>query len=260
MVMDHGGEHFETQADLEVHQMPYLTNKETTTLMFVSIPMLRGLLVGKEAAEYSAKEREAIKADLDLPRMPRGGHFGRSMAELLTNYVQAMTTYDKQESQRKQGGGFLKRSMETMKSAVIQQRRKLVIVFTMADVIINELPPRLRDYIIMDDTWDTLFDGRSRTQFDVTYMEKYMDRMQKVSDYIRDWLLSDLNDIGGDQFVKSLESHNIEARYTLVSSLGHNEVSMQDNIRGEVARGMKIAPKRVLDPFFWLLEYQKFGT
>ncbi|MBZ0297954.1 MAG: hypothetical protein K8L99_35705 [Anaerolineae bacterium] len=257
MVMDHAGEHFETQADLEVHHMPYLTNKNTATLMVVSIPRLRGTLIGKEAAEYRQLELQSIKQDLEVPALPRGEHFGRSMDELLTNYIQAMITYDKQEAVRNQGGGLLQRGKQIYDK--IRQRRKLVVVLTMADAMIQDLPPRLSDYLVNDDTWDILFDRRYTEAFDSTYMEKYMARMRKVSDAIRDWLWHDMRDIGGDQFVKSLESQNIEARFTLVSSLGHNEVSLREEIHGQPSRGMKVAPKRVLDPFFWLLEYQKFS-
>jgi len=48
--------------------------------------------------------------------------------------------------------------------------------------------------------------------------------------------------------VKLIEDTNIEARYTVISSLG------QDVSRDDAA--VYINPRRVIDPFLWALEFQ----
>lgn len=259
VMMDHAGERFDYLEEFESHEIPFLTHKDTTTMMFLSIPLLRGELVGSAAAELKEQQREAQREGLEPPKR-KSEHFGRSLDELLTIYIQAMITHDKHEMQRNQPSGLFGRAREAIKNAVIQSRRKLVIVLTMSDVFINDLPANLRDYLLLDDMWDRVFDfQRSKTgtqELNVEYMEKYMGRMEKVSEAIRDWLYNDLRDIGGAEFVKSIEGNNIEARYTIVSSLGHNEVSLPRRMKQN--GGTKIAPKRVLDPFFWILEYQKY--
>jgi len=257
VMMDHAGERFDYLEEFESHEIPFLTHKDTTTLLFLSVPLLRGELVGRAAAELKAEQMEAMREGLDIPKR-KSEHFGRSMDELLTIYIQAMVVHDKHEMQRNQPSSFFGRAREAIK-AVIQSRRKLVVVLTMADVFLNDLPANLRDYLILDDMWDRVFDfqGAKGTQgLDVDYMEKYMSRMTKVSDALRDWIFNDLRDIGGAEFIKSIENNNIEARYTMVSALGHNEVSLPHRMQQNI--GTKIAPKRVLDPLFWILEYQKF--
>lgn len=259
IMMDHAGERFDYLEEFEAHEIPFLTHKDTTTMMFLSVPLLRGELVGAAAAELKEAQREALRSGENPPKR-KSEHFGRSMDELLTIYIQAMITHDKHEMQRNQPTSLFGRAREAIKNAVIQSRRKLVVVLTMADVFVNELPPNLRDYLLLDDTWDRVFDFQrtksDNQELDVAYMEKYMARMEKVSQAIRDWIFNDLRDIGGAEFIKSIEGNNIEARYTLVSSLGHNEVSLPHQVRQHM--GTKIAPKRILDPLFWILEYQKY--
>jgi len=259
VVMDHAGERFDSLEEFKAQEIPFLTHRDTTTLMFLSIPLLQGKLIGSAAIQQRELQKIAQHRGEELPRR-MSEHFGHSMNELLTIYIQAMITHDKHEMQREQGGGLLKNIGKAV-NTIIRQRRKLVVILTMADAFIDELPPQLRNYIQMDDTWDRVFfyhKSMGSREMDVDYMEQYMDRMQKVSQAIRDWLLNDMHQIGGGEFVKSIESNNIEARYTIVSSLGHNEVSTQLGV-GQ-ALGTKIAPKRVLDPFFWILEYQKFRS
>jgi|GEM_PF-1004395 len=258
MIMDHAGERFDYLEEFEAHEIPFLTHQDTTTMMILSPALLRGELIGNAAADLKDKQREARREGSEIPKQ-KSEHFGRSMDELLTIYIQAMVTHDKHEMQRNQPSGLFGRARDTIK-AVIQSKRKLVVVLTMADVLINEMPANLRDYLLLDDMWDRVFDFQ-RTKsggqdLGVDFMEKYMARMQKVSEALREWIMNDLRDIGGAEFIKSIEGSNIEARYTMVSALGHNEVSLPRRMRSTM--GTKIAPKRVLDPFFWILEYQKY--
>ncbi len=256
VIMDHAGERFDYLEDFEAHEIPFLTHKDTTTLMFLSVPLLRGQLIGQGAVEHQRERRQARLRGEDLP--PEfSPHKGRSMDELLTIYIQAMITHDKHEMRSRQKG--IRQRVKDIVSA-IRDRRKLVVVLTMADAILSDVPHRLRDYLVNDDMWDRLFHQElvNKQDFDVNYMEKYMARMEKVSDAIREWLVTDLHDVGGGEFVASIENNNIQARYTLISSLGHNEVSMPHPEGAMTGLGSKIAPKRVLDPFFWILEYQKF--
>jgi len=262
-IMDHAGERFDSMEDFEAHEIPFLTHRDTTTMMFVSVPLLRGELVGKAAVDFRTAQRQANRQGLELPDKPEVRDLGRSMNDLLTIYIETMIKYDKQEQQRNKQG-FLGRVGNIIKDSIIQSRRKMVVVLTMGDIFASDLPPNLRNYLSADDMWDRVFasgSDKNRDSLDMEYMEKYMDRLQKVSDSLRDWLHDDVDrigsmGIGGKEFVRAIESNNIEARYTIVSSLGHNEVSMPSKIAKGF--GTKIAPKRVLDPFFWVLEYQKY--
>jgi len=254
VMMDHAGERFDSLEEFQPNEIPFLTHRGTTTLMFLSPALLRGSLIGEEAAQLYREKRDAARQELPPPER-KGNDFGRSMNDLLTIYIQAMIMHDKHEMAAKPKG-FVWRVVDNTIKQIIQQRRKLVVVLTMSDMLINEMPEQLRNYLTTDDMWDQIFDraNTTREEINVEFMDRYMDRLERVSNAVREWLRSDLQDIGGADFVKNIENNNIEARYTIVSALGHNEVSLPAELRGS---GSKITPKRVLDPFFWILDLER---
>ncbi|MEM7128915.1 MAG: hypothetical protein AAF702_21460 [Chloroflexota bacterium] len=129
------------------------------------------------------------------------------------------------------------------------KRRELIIILTMADML-PQLPPVLKNYLRQDNIWNSL---RSPHTMPVTEddMESYIAQMKQVSDVIRRWLLTDSDGApGGANLVGLIERNNIQAHYTLISATGHDVTELDTD------DGMQIMPKRVLDPFFWALEYE----
>jgi hypothetical protein len=87
-------------------------------------------------------------------------------------------------------------------------------------------------------------------------MAAHVEKMKWVSDEIRDWLLRDPDGApGGSNLVGLIEANHFQAEYTLISATGHDDLRTQADVDINEA-GLKITPKRVLDPFFWALEFQ----
>lgn len=148
------------------------------------------------------------------------GSDGKSIDQLMNNYVNTLMA---------NGVKFEK------------QRRKLVVVFTKADLIPG-LPPNLRNYLINDPLWAAV-NSPNPVQLDSQGMAEYLEVMQRVSNSVRDWIAQDA---AGKSFTRLAELRNIEVRYSLVSSTGYNPQGA----------AMAITPRRVLDPYFWALELQ----
>ncbi|HEX3046627.1 MAG TPA: GTPase domain-containing protein [Bacillota bacterium] len=159
---------------------------------------------------------------ISLSDLPNSG--GRTMNMLLENYINTLM---------RQGIDFNK------------ERRKLVVVFTKADLI-EQLPANLRNYLISDPIWAAVNNPKQVQQKDAIAMQEYLCEMERVSNAIGDWI-----QLGapGLNFVRLAESKNIELRFSLISSTGSplDEQSVMVNTW---------EPRRVLDPFFWALELQ----
>jgi hypothetical protein len=127
-----------------------------------------------------------------------------------------------------------------------KDRRKLVIVFTKADIT-QGLPSNLRNYLMEDAIWSTIDSNKRASPLDNVRVAEYLERMQRVSDDIRHWIRTDRKHVpGGANFVNLIDDYNIDARFTMMSATG-----------GEIEQGgVSISPRRVLDPFFWALEFQ----
>ncbi len=157
---------------------------------------------------------------ISLPDLPYLG--GRSMDMLMNRYINTLMG---------EGIDFEK------------ERRKLVVIFTKADIIDN-LPDDLRNYIESDSLWAAVNEPGSSKQMDAAAMQEYLEIMGQVSDTIHDWIQQDAS---GKTFVRLAENKNIELRFSLISSTG-----APVDADGPVV----IMPRRVLDPFFWALELQ----
>jgi hypothetical protein len=73
-----------------------------------------------------------------------------------------------------------------------------------------------------------------------------MNKLKNISDETKEWV-KDLE--GGRTLVALAANENIELRFCLVSSTGG---AVDENNRMKIS----VTPTRVLDPFFWALEFQ----
>ena len=127
-----------------------------------------------------------------------------------------------------------------------KERRKLIFVFTKADLI--DLPSNLRNYLISDDIWARI-NADVSSPFDSQELAVYVERMGRVSDEIKHWIETDKSLRAQGRVMNNLlKDNNIEARYTLISATGQ-DVS-------DTNGAFQLIPRRVLDPFFWALELQ----
>jgi len=149
---------------------------------------------------------------------------GRSMEMLMNNYINTLM---------KHGVDFSK------------ERRKLVVVFTKADIIQN-LPANLRNYLIKDPLWAAINTRGSVEQLDAAAMQEYLEIMGRVSEAISDWIQQEAS---GKAFVRLAEIKKIDIRFSLISSTGAD-------VGEDKVMPVTLAPRRVLDPYFWALELQ----
>lgn len=220
VIMDHAGERF-ADFNVPVDEIPFLRDTPTA-FMLISISRL----TDPEAAS------------------------GQSMDQLLNIYLETILRIQQQDKDRA-------RKDRARKGKTQHIKRKLVVVLTMADII-THLPQHLRNYVVSDETW-SLLRSKGTAHMDEAAMAAYLERMAWVSDEIREWLLRDSDGApGGSNLVGLIESNDFEARYTLVSATGHDNLHQRpkDEASGSVAAGIQITPRRVLDPFYWALEFQ----
>ena len=159
---------------------------------------------------------------ISLPDLLKSG--GRSMDMLLNSYIDTL----------------MKHRIDFRK-----ERRKLVVVLTKGDII-QDLPANLRNYLVSDPLWAAVNTPGSVKQMDATAMQEYLETMGRVSDAIRDWIQRDAS---GKNFVRSAEDKNIEMRFSVISSTGAP-------VGEDGSMPVALAPRRVLDPYFWALELQ----
>jgi len=129
------------------------------------------------------------------------------------------------------------------------ERRKLIVVLTKADMMRDLMPENLQNYLLDDDVWASIESSNHIDPLTSTDMAEYLERMDRVSNEIKRWLATDRKNIpGGKNFINLIDDYNIDARFTMMTATG------QSAIDGE----LPISPRRVLDPFFWALEFQSY--
>ena len=128
-----------------------------------------------------------------------------------------------------------------------RQRRQLIIAFSKADLLAN-LPPELSNYLSSDNSHLSLINRRGNLQVSEGQLESYLQRMQQISGSIRNWVETLPN---GRNMLNMLTDAGVETRFTLISSTG--------SPLAFTPGGSDLAPRprRVLDPFFWVLEYYR---
>lgn len=149
---------------------------------------------------------------------------GRSCDQLLNNYINTLLSL---------GVDFAR------------DRRKIVVVLTKADQI-PDLPTDLRVYLMRDPLWAAVSGRGSPPPMDAAMMENYILTMEHMSGRIGAWLAEDA---AGTNFLRLAAMRNIELRFALISSTGEHASTGATPTSG-------IAPRRVLDPYFWALELQ----
>lgn len=159
---------------------------------------------------------------LSLPDLPSSK--GRSIEMLLGNYINTLMKH---------------------KINFAKEQRKLVVVFTKADLL-EELPANLRNYLINDPLWAAVNARGMVNQLDAGSMQTYIETMMRVSDAIQDWVSQDFS---GKTFIRLAQQKNIDLRFSMISSTG-----TAVGTDGKMLESL--APRRVLDPFFWALELQ----
>lgn len=130
-----------------------------------------------------------------------------------------------------------------------KERRKLIVVFNKADITPG-LPKNLGDYVRNDDIWQKIEANEPVVNpLNGLALAEYLERMERVSEDIKHWISNDTRNVpGGQNFMRVLNQNNLDARFAVISATG-----------GEVENGgVRLSPRRVLDPFFWALEFQSY--
>lgn len=125
-------------------------------------------------------------------------------------------------------------------------RRNIVVVLSKADTLVG-LPNNLRDYLANDPLWTDLSSPGIPKPLDVERMDHYMKILANVSEAVANWLM--YRDASAAGFIAMANANNIQLRFTLVSSLG-----APPNAQGAIET---FSPRRVLDPFFWAMEFER---
>lgn len=149
---------------------------------------------------------------------------GRSCDQLLNNYINTLTDW----------GIDLRRSPRTV-----------VVVITKADQI-TTLPNELHRYLRADPLCAVACGKNALQPLDDQDMDEYVDYMGDISDRICAWLQTD---VAGRNMLRLAERHSIGLRFSLISSTGEAATNGALSVAG-------LAPRRVLDPYFWALELQ----
>lgn len=130
-----------------------------------------------------------------------------------------------------------------------KEKRKLIIVFTKADKT-KGLPANLKHYLMDDSIWSSIDNVKQSEMLTSFRVAEYLERMQRVSDEIAHWIQTDSRNVpGGANFIGLMNNYNVDYRFTLMSATGQ-DISKEDEGK------FNITPRRVLDPFFWALEFQ----
>ena len=151
---------------------------------------------------------------------------GKSVDMLMTSYINTL---------RVNGLDFASSSYK---------ERRLVVVLSKGDLI-DDLPADLRSYLTSDPIWAALETPGKLFNMDADYMEKYVAAMKTTSDRLSKWL--QLEDVGWINFVRLAQQHKMSLRFSLISSTG-GPLGLNNELP------TALAPRRVLDPYFWALE------
>jgi hypothetical protein len=152
---------------------------------------------------------------------------GDTMDRLLSNYIHTLLTN---------------------KISLKQTRRNIVVVVSKADTLIG-LPNNLRDYLSNDPLWTDLSSPGLPQPLNGDRMIHYMKVLANVSEAVADWLM--YRDASAAGFISMANANNIQLRFSLVSSLG-----APPNAQGAIETFL---PRRVLDPFFLAMEFERSG-
>jgi hypothetical protein len=149
---------------------------------------------------------------------------GRSvytMDSLMNGYIHTLARYD---------------------SNYLAKNRNAVVVLSKSDLLVNEMPEEVRRYI-QEDPLNTFEQVDKNTHLN---LNEYVKKMKQVSDVIRDWASLSTS---GKNMIMLAKKNNINLEFSAISSLGSSP-NMENQLM------INSRPYRVLDPFFWALEFQ----
>ncbi len=155
---------------------------------------------------------------------PGGIHENKQINDLISNYVNSMSAYNR-------------RFHDT--------RHNIVLVLSKADELGDRLPDQLKRYLLEDPLQAATKENIAPRPLGVSGMETYINEMRSTSRHIQMWVET-LR--GGRATVAMARDNNIHLEFSLVSSSGSRAES------GSFVNDL--TPMRVLDPFFWALDFQ----
>lgn len=134
------------------------------------------------------------------------------------------------------------------------EKRNLIIVLSKADRL--DLPRNLKSYLDEDPVWNWIQSRGTPIDMDESYIQDYIRNMFNVSREIEEWLFDDVGTEDSTllNLVQEAKSYGLNTRFCIVSSLGSDPV--ESGADGEKHMLQQVEPKRVLDPFFWAMEFQ----
>lgn len=136
-------------------------------------------------------------------------------------------------------------SLEESGIKVEKEARKIVIVISKADALRDSLPPHLTEYVESDPIRDIVDKGGANTTLTLNNpasMHEYVrGGLVTLDEHLRNWVCT-LR--GGNELIALANQYGIQLRFTLTSAWGDDP----DQIT-------RMQPKRVIDPFLWLLEF-----
>ena len=159
---------------------------------------------------------------LSLPDLPREG---KRVNDLVTSYITTLESY---------------------KVNFAKERRQLIIVFSKADLI-PDLPRELNDYLSNDNIYTALRDPQQNFQMGAVEMDNYIRGMHYISDITQRWVYDRV--LSGPAMLHMLNDKRITTRFTVMSATGHQIFAGGNTLVP--------APRRVLDPFFWVMEFYR---
>jgi len=154
-------------------------------------------------------------------------NMGKSIADMLTSYVATMRD-------------------SKVKAHFQRERREIIFVINKADRIAH-LAPELQNYILGDNLYQKTRNPGGNAPMGEKEIRTYLQWMGYIDGLTRTWIQSHVQ--GGAGMLAMLDANNIQAHFTVMSATGHDI-----NMSGATLAPL---PRRVLDPFFWVLEYYK---
>jgi hypothetical protein len=148
-----------------------------------------------------------------------------SVDELMNGYIQTFFTND---------------------NSIQKKKRTAIITISKADLLLNELPSSISDYLISDPFSGVIQPGDVNENPAHVDINQYMQRMYQISEEIKNWI--DQTTSGHNLLMLAYEN-NIQLKFSIVSSTGS---PVPDDRKLKIG----IRPLRVLDPLFWTLDLQ----
>jgi hypothetical protein len=124
----------------------------------------------------------------------------------------------------------------------LEKNRNVIVVLSKADKLIKDLPEEVVNYLVTDPL--NSFDSKDKNIS--LNLDEYIKTMKQISNVIRDWVSLSTS---GKNMIMLAKKNNINLEFSAISSLG-SDPDTSNNLLN------MITPYRVLDPFFWALEFQ----